>query len=303
MRNQLIEALTAEAEGDQRIVLLTADLGYGVVDTFAKRHPDRFINVGVAEQAMISVATGLAKTGMIPYCYSIATFASLRALEFIRNGPVAHGLPVRIIGVGPGFDYENDGITHYAIDDLAALRSQPGLSIWAPADELDFAKEFIVAHNAPGPVYLRIPRRPVTPVPGVSCVTGGIGSRNKVLLLSFGDARIEANEVRQSMLRAGVESDYAESFWISSQSRQEIAGLMSDYDVCVTVETHYEAGGFGSWVLETAQMLTSPPRIVIHGVSSLPVGPLGSRSWLARTYMTDPATTTQRVVTITNRPS
>lgn len=303
MRSQLIEALTAEAESDRRIVLLTADLGYGVVDSFAKRHPDRFINVGVTEQAMISIATGLAKTGLIPYCYSIATFASLRALEFIRNGPVAHGLPVRIIGIGPGFDYENDGITHYAVDDLAALRSQPGLSIWAPADELDFTRDFLVAHNAAGPVYLRIPRHPVTPVPGVSRVTRGVESRSKCLLLSFGDARIEANEVRQSMLRAGVESDYAESFWISGQSREEIAKLLSDYEVCVTVETHYEAGGFGSWVLEIAQMLTSPPRIVVHGVSSLPVGPLGSRSWLARTYMTDPATTTQRVVTITNHRS
>ena len=303
MRNQLIEKLTQEAENDTRIVLLTADLGYGVVEGFIKRHPDRFINVGVTEQGMIAVATGLAHSGMIPYCYSIATFASLRALEFIRNGPVAHGLPVRVIGIGPGFDYENDGITHFAVDDLAVLRSQPGLSIWAPADEHEFAGGFTLAHHAQGPVYLRIPRRPVAPVLEVTRRAGDNADQRQVLLLSFGDARTESNEVMQSLLGAGIKPDYAEVFWIGSHSRQQIANLVNGYDICVTVETHYEAGGFGSWVLEVTQTLPSPPRVVVHGVSSLPVGPLGSRSWLTKTYMTNPATTVQHVLTIANRRS
>lgn len=303
MRNQLVEKLAQEADNDSRIVLLTADLGYGVVEGFAKRHPDRFINVGVAEQGMIAVATGLAHSGMIPYCYSIATFASLRALEFIRNGPVAHGLPVRIIGIGPGFDYENDGITHFAVDDLAVLRSQPGLSIWAPTDEREFAENFALAHHAQGPVYLRIPRRPVAPLLGVTQQPGETTDQCKVLLLSFGDARIESNDVMQSLRGAGVQSDYAEAFWIDDNSRQQIADLVNGYDICVTVETHYEAGGFGSWVLEVTQALASPPRVVVHGVSSLPVGPLGSRPWLTRRFMTDPTTTVQRVLSIANRRS
>lgn len=298
MRNQLIDKLTEEAVRDPRIVLLTADLGFGVIEGFAKRHPDRFVNVGVTEQAMIALATGLAHSGMIPYCYSIATFASLRALEFIRNGPVAHRLPVRVIGIGPGFDYENDGITHFAVDDLAALRVQPGLSIWAPADEQDFAENFTLAHRTPGPVYIRIPRHPIPPLLETNKNALESSDGIRVLVLSFGDARSESKGVMQSLFGAGVIPDYAEAFWINNQSRQKIMELASSYDVCVTVETHYDSGGFGSWVLELVQMLDSPPRVITHGITSLPVGPLGSRSWLTKRHMTDPEITTQRVLSV-----
>ena len=93
MRAEFLDKIFEIAETDNRLVFMTADLGFGVVEKFAERFPDRFINVGVAEQAMIASATGLAEAGMVPYCYSIATFTSLRALEFTRNGPIAHGLP------------------------------------------------------------------------------------------------------------------------------------------------------------------------------------------------------------------
>ena len=91
-----------------RIVLLTGDLGFTVVEPFAERFPDRFFNVGVAEQNMVGVATGLAEAGFVPFVYSIATFATLRPYEFIRNGPVLHRLPVRIVGVGGGLEYGHE---------------------------------------------------------------------------------------------------------------------------------------------------------------------------------------------------
>ena len=115
MRRALVQTLTELAASDRRVILLTADLGYSVLEPFAQRFPDRFINVGVAEQNMVGVATGLAESGFIPFVYSIAPFASLRPYEFIRNGPVLHGLPVRILGIGGGFDYEASGPTHYAL--------------------------------------------------------------------------------------------------------------------------------------------------------------------------------------------
>src|SRR5690242_21944549 len=104
MRQAFTKALTHIAENDPRIVLLTADLGYTVLEPFAERFPDRFFNVGVAEQNMVGLATGLAEAGFIPFLYSIVTFATLRAYEFIRNGPILHQLPVRIVGVGGGFE-------------------------------------------------------------------------------------------------------------------------------------------------------------------------------------------------------
>ena len=89
MRSDFVDELVELAEADERIVLLTGDLGFMVLEPFAERFPDRFFNVGVAEQNMIGVATGLAEAGFVPFAYSIATFASLRPYEFIRNGPVA----------------------------------------------------------------------------------------------------------------------------------------------------------------------------------------------------------------------
>src|SRR5690242_10172481 len=134
MRQAFTKALTHIAENDPRIVLLTADLGYTVLEPFAERFPDRFFNVGVAEQNMVGLATGLAESGFIPFVYSIATFACLRPYEFIRNGPVLQRLPVRIVGVGGGFEYGPAGPTHHAVEDVGVLRLQPGLAVVCPAD-------------------------------------------------------------------------------------------------------------------------------------------------------------------------
>ena len=102
MRGAFVRTLTDLAAGDERILLLTGDLGFMALEPFQERFPKRFFNIGVAEQNMIGVATGLADAGFIPFAYSIATFATLRPYEFIRNGPIWHGLPVRIVGIGGG---------------------------------------------------------------------------------------------------------------------------------------------------------------------------------------------------------
>src|SRR5262249_21341178 len=122
MRATFVRTLGELADRDPRILLLTADLGYTVLEPFAERFPDRFFNVGVAEQNMVGLATGLADAGFLPFLYSIATFASLRAYEFVRNGPVFHRLAVRIVGVGGGFEYGPAGPTHHALEDVGVMR-------------------------------------------------------------------------------------------------------------------------------------------------------------------------------------
>src|SRR5438309_10403116 len=117
MRGAFISALHDLAANDDRIVLLTGDLGFMVLERFAEAYPSRFINVGVAEANMIGVATGLAEQGYIPFCYSIATFATMRPYEQIRNGPVLHDARVRIVGIGGGFAYVSAGSPHQALED------------------------------------------------------------------------------------------------------------------------------------------------------------------------------------------
>src|SRR3982750_4446379 len=102
MRAAFVRTLVELAERDDRVFLLTGDLGFMALEPFAERFPRRFVNVGVAEQNMVGVATGLAEAGFVPFVYSIAPFATLRPYEFIRNGPVHQRLPVRIVGIGGG---------------------------------------------------------------------------------------------------------------------------------------------------------------------------------------------------------
>src|SRR3954465_15838848 len=125
MRRAFAETLTELAAEDPRIVLLTADLGFMAPEPFIERFPARFFNVGVAEQNMVGVATGLAEAGLVPFVYSIVSFAVLRPFEFIRNGPIAQQLPVRIASVGGGMEYGQNGISHYGLEDVAMMRTQP----------------------------------------------------------------------------------------------------------------------------------------------------------------------------------
>src|SRR5262245_45990886 len=148
-------------------MLLTADLGYSALEPFAEQFPDRFLNVGVAEQNMIGVATGLADAGLIPFAYSISNFAALRPYEFIRNGPVLHRLPVRIVGVGGGFEYGHAGPTHFGIEDAGIMRVQNGLTVISPADHQQTRTALQRTVDVPGPIYFRIGKDDRTVIPGL----------------------------------------------------------------------------------------------------------------------------------------
>ena len=167
MRAAFTRTLCEIAELDPRVLLLTGDLGYSVLEPFRDRFPDRFLNAGVAEQNMVGVATGLADAGYVPFVYSIATFASMRPYEFLRDGPILHGLPVRIVGVGGGFEYGHAGPTHYALEDVAIMRTQPGLTCIAPADHQQARSALLATRDVPGPIYYRLGKDDRTTVPGL----------------------------------------------------------------------------------------------------------------------------------------
>lgn len=158
MRTAFIETLLEVAKQDERIWLVTGDLGYSVLEKFAHELPQQFVNVGVAEQNMIGVAAGLALAGKIVFTYSIANFPIIRCLEQIRNDVCYHGLSVKIVAVGGGFSYGAQGYTHHGIEDLAMMRVLPNMTVVAPADPVEtrLATQAIVAHS--GPCYLRLGR-------------------------------------------------------------------------------------------------------------------------------------------------
>src|SRR5277367_3574873 len=158
MRGAFFRALMQVAEQDPSVHLLVGDIGFGVVEPFAERFPDRFLNVGVAEQNMTGLAAGMALSGKTVFTYSIANFPTLRCLEQVRNDVCYHKANVKIVAVGGGFAYGALGMTHHAIEDLAILRALPEMTVIAPADPLETECATCAIAKQPGPCYLRLGR-------------------------------------------------------------------------------------------------------------------------------------------------
>lgn len=269
MRRAFVEGLADLADADDRIVLLTGDLGFSVVEGFARRHPKRFINVGVAEQNMVGVATGLAEAGFLPFTYSIATFSALRPFEFIRNGPVLHDLPVRIVGIGGGFEYGTAGYTHHAIDDLAVLRTLPRLIVLAPADPAQARAALLATWSRPEPIYYRLGKDEETLVPGLDG-SFELGSLTKVRdgtdLAIIATGAIAAEAVAAATLLEGLSAEIHIAATISPIARRGLIDILSRHQTIATVEGHSEVGGLGSLVLEVAASRGLPNRVVVCGI-------------------------------------
>lgn len=156
MRNAYIKSLTDLADNHEEILSLVADNGAIVFDEFRRKFPNRFINFGIAEANMVSVAAGLAACGKIPFAYTIGNFLTMRAFEQIRNDICLQKMNVKLVGIGSGLVYSDLGPTHHPTEDLALMRTLPGMTILTPADPLEAKKATEAAVRINGPVYLRL---------------------------------------------------------------------------------------------------------------------------------------------------
>lgn len=156
MRKTFINTLIECAKKDESIFVLVGDLGFSVFEEFASLFPDRYINVGVAEQNMTGIAAGLAHEGYKVITYSIGNFNTLRCFEQIRNDVCYHNLNVKIVSVGAGFSYGSQGYTHFAIEDIAAMRLLPNMRVYSPStiNEMEFVTNQLFTENSP--CYVRI---------------------------------------------------------------------------------------------------------------------------------------------------
>jgi transketolase len=284
MRAQFARAILRLAEEDDRVVLLTGDLGFTILEPFAEAYPDRFFNVGVAEQNMVGLATGLAEAGFVPFTYSIATFASLRPYEFIRNGPVLHQLPVRLVGVGGGLDYGHNGVTHYALEDVGVLRLQPGLSIIVPADPEQADKAVRASIDIDGPMYFRVGKE-ARPIPGLNGRfqlgrAALIGDGRHVAILALGPSAREAVDAAEMLAEEGIEATVAVVSTLNPTPVEDLAALLANVPLAVTVEGHYAVGGLGTVTAEVIADGALDCRLIRCGVKQMPRGLTGTRAYL-----------------------
>jgi transketolase len=247
--------LCQQASTDQRIILLTADLGFSVVEPFANQFPDRFINVGVAEQNMVGIAAGLASEGLRPYTYSIGIFPTFRCAEQLRNDVDYHALPVCTCTVGSGVSYGALGYTHHTIQDLALMRSLPSTMMATPADPCEVQAVLNWQLDASTPMYLRLHKRgePVihSTIPTLEpCRPLQIytAAETVAAVITVGFLASEVLRlVKTHKIRADV---YSMPLW-GLQHRDQAAEILAKYETILTIEDHMLDGGFGSWILET----------------------------------------------------
>jgi transketolase len=285
VRKQFVATLTELAIADERVVLLTADLGFMVLEPFAGRHPDRFFNVGVAEANMLSLAAGMASEGYIPFCYSIATFASMRGYEQFRNGAVLHELPVRIVGIGGGFAYGSAGFTHHALEDIALMRVQPGVGIVAPADDAQVDRALRDHYARPEPMYLRLAKETESHPELEGRFRWGhletIGDGD-IAIVALGSMAGVALEARRRLLAEGVRTVVAVAASIAPAPSDDLAALLATKRACITIEDHRPIGGLGSLVAEAIADHGLGVRLVRRGVID-PIGETsGSEAFLRR---------------------
>lgn len=286
MRNEFVDELVKLAAEDERVMLLTGDLGFMVLEDFQRAFPDRFVNCGVAEQNMVGMATGLAEAGFIPFVYSIATFSTLRPYEFIRNGPILHRLPVRVVGVGGGFDYGHNGITHLALEDYAVMRTQPGMTTIAPADAPQARAAIQATRDHDGPIYFRVSKRGDA-LPGLDARfrLGGVEvvrTGEDALIVSIGSISHEAVGAAQQLAEQGIEATVAIVSSFNPSPVEELAELAAAAPVVLTVESHYVNGGLGSLVGEVIAERGLGSRLVRAGVTAMPSGETGTQAYMER---------------------
>ena len=250
MRDAFIRALTSLAERDSSFVLVTGDLGFGVLSDFAERFPNQFINAGVAEQNMTAIAAGMALSGFRVYTYSIANFTTLRCLEQIRNDVCYHNANVTIVSVGGGFSYGQLGMSHFATEDLAILRAIPELKVVSPTEIWETEDLTSSLAEMDGPVYLRLDKSAggVERRPGELAVLGKmrcVRDGSDVTLLATGGILAECVKAAELLAVDGIEARILAVNSLKPFDVEELERAASETGGIITIEEHSILGGLG----------------------------------------------------------
>jgi transketolase len=295
MRDHFVKRLSQLAAADPRIMLLTADLGFGVLTDFAAKFPTQFLNVGVAEQNMTGVATGMAMEGLIVFTYSIGNFPTLRCLEQIRNDAAYHEANVKIVSVGSGFSYGALGMSHHATEDISILRAIPGITIFSPGDLWEAMEATEAAVKTPGPCYLRLDKSAAgsNEAPNEKFVLGEPRLRrngNDLTIIATGGIVEEALKAADTLATEQIHARVLSIHTIRPLRPDPILAAARETRGIITLEEHTVAGGLGGLIAETLLEHGAAPRRfkrmgLRNGFSSI----VGSQAYLRKRYELDAA--------------
>ena len=295
MRDHFVARLCDLAERDPRIMLITGDLGFGVLNEYRERFPNQFINAGVAEQNMTGLAAGLALEGHVVYTYSIANFVFMRCLEQIRNDAAYHECNVNVVCVGGGFSYGQLGVSHHATEDISIMRSLPSVKVVSPADHWEAAEATEAIAQDSGVCYLRLDKSAAADQnsPGEIFELGKarqLRQGEDVTLIATGGIMGEVLEAAETLQEQGITARVLSLHTIKPLDQESVIAAAKQTGGVITIEEHTVDGGLGSAVAETLLENGAIPgffqRMGLRGGFASIVG---SQSYLRQQYGLDSA--------------
>ena len=290
MRAGFIRTLIDLAREDESVFLLVGDVGYSLVEPFAQEFPRRFINIGIAEQNMIGIATGLAMSGKIVFAYSLANFPTFRCVEQIRNDVCYHEVNVKIIASGAGLTYGALGITHHVTEDLAIMRALPNMTVIAPADPVEAALATRAAAEWAGPCYLRLAKTGdpmIHEAPPDFQIGKAITVRNGdgITLIASGGILFNTIQAARQLGQEGIEARVLSMHTVKPLDTEAVLAAAQETSAIITIEEHNIIGGLGSAVAEVlAESDMSHITFRRMGIKDSFCSQVGSQAYLCKCY-------------------
>lgn len=293
MRDTFVRTLIELAKENQDIELITGDLGFGVLKPYWEQLPNQFINAGIAEQNMTTVAAGMALEGKTVFTYSIGNFPTIRCLEQIRNDCAYHHANVKIVCVGGGFVYGSLGMSHHATEDIALLRALPDVTVICPGDLVEAEEATKAITNHPGTCYLRLGRGGEKKVHDkidkfeigkAIKIRACIDLPKKVAIFSTGAILDVTTDAADELETFGIGVEQYSFPTVKPLDVRVIQDCVERFDCIITVEEHNIVGGFGSAVAEVMAENSSKAKLVRIGLNDEYCSIVGSQQYLREKY-------------------
>lgn len=284
MRDAFAQELLALARSDDRVVFVTGDLGFGVFEEYRAAVPDQYLNVGVAEQNMVAVGTGLALEGHRVFVYSIGNFPVLRCLEQIRNDAAYHGANLTVVSIGGGFSYGPLGMSHHATEDIAVMRALPDVATVVPGTLHEVRESMRALADRPGTSYLRLDKSAGSePVAAVAFDFGTwrvLTPGSDVTFIATGGILCEAQSAAAELAASGISARVVSAHLLSPLESAQVLDAIGPAKHVITLEEHVVRGGLGSAVAEIMVENPTGARLTRMGLTGSYVSTVGSQVYL-----------------------
>jgi transketolase len=293
-RDAIFDELYEIAIGDPNVVVFSADTSAMKFSDFEKNIPNQFYNIGIAEQNAMTTAAGLTRTGKKVFVFGISNFVSLRCFEQVRVDICGMKCPVVILGMGAGYTYAQDGLTHHMTEDMGAMNTLPGLTIWNPSDYTMTAHLIHLAYEKNGPCYLRFDKGPfdgpldsVYPDEydfsvGVNCSSRspiGVDSK-KVAIVGTGISTKWSHEIAVKLLKNGIATQVVDLYRIKPLNKGALLDSLEGCQLVVTLEEHNVHGGIGMIVSNAMMEEQLYIPVKKFGVNDRFISEVGDREFL-----------------------